>query len=333
MIPGALGALSGPAMQGIVTAQTARTQQGELQGGIASMMSLAAILSPPLMTQTFGYFSSDAAPLYFPGAAFTLAALFTVGSLILFVRISGEDRTRAGFRRSGVTAAGVCATSFVLIRGRSLGVAPGLSDCRMAANAEPGSGWCRRRKRTYLLPPFTASQAGSLYQLHFDWRRGSCRFEDLLPHRSRWQRWPAQLSPKPAPPTSTAPHAGLEEVSRHRPRLRGADEDGPAGEQSSSASPSTRAPRQRLEELHLAPCRYLNFAGGTGGARLFRIRGIIGERREFVDPIDCIGRRHRCAVDFCAAPALPPRYLDVEPGRGPCVDRGRVMGRMRSPAS
>lgn len=86
MVPGALGALVGPAMQGIATSQIGSSQQGELQGGLSSTMSLTAIISPLMMTQTFGYFTSPQAPVYFPGASFALAGILTVLSLVLFLR-------------------------------------------------------------------------------------------------------------------------------------------------------------------------------------------------------------------------------------------------------
>ncbi|MFT6038129.1 MAG: DHA1 family tetracycline resistance protein-like MFS transporter [Candidatus Azotimanducaceae bacterium] len=86
MIPGALGALAGPAMQGIASNQVGASQQGELQGGLSSVVSLTSIISPIAMTQTFGYFTSNAAPIYFPGAAFVLASLLTVASLLMFIR-------------------------------------------------------------------------------------------------------------------------------------------------------------------------------------------------------------------------------------------------------
>lgn len=85
---GALGGFSGPAMQGIASGQISADRQGELQGGISSIMSLTAILSPPVMTQVFGYFTSDEAPIYFPGASFLLAAILTVLGLALFVRFT-----------------------------------------------------------------------------------------------------------------------------------------------------------------------------------------------------------------------------------------------------
>ena len=77
---------AGPAINGIASTQVGAGQQGELQGGLASIMSLASILSPPLMTETFGFFAAAAAPLYFPGAPYILAAALTVLSLALFVR-------------------------------------------------------------------------------------------------------------------------------------------------------------------------------------------------------------------------------------------------------
>jgi DHA1 family tetracycline resistance protein-like MFS transporter len=88
MIPGALGALTGPAMQGIASSQVGSNQQGELQGGLSSMMSLTSIISPVIMTQTFGMFTSPDAPIYFPGASFFLAALLTLIAVALFFRVT-----------------------------------------------------------------------------------------------------------------------------------------------------------------------------------------------------------------------------------------------------
>lgn len=90
MVPGALGGLAGPAMQGIATSQLGPTQQGELQGGIESVMSITSILGPLIMTQTFGYFTSTAAPVYFPSAAFVLAGGLALISLAMFVRTTRD---------------------------------------------------------------------------------------------------------------------------------------------------------------------------------------------------------------------------------------------------
>lgn len=90
MIPGALGGLAGPALNAIASGQVDATQQGELQGGLASMMSLTAIISPPIMTQVFGLFSGSDAAIYFPGAPFLLAAFLTILSLALFFRTTAN---------------------------------------------------------------------------------------------------------------------------------------------------------------------------------------------------------------------------------------------------
>jgi DHA1 family tetracycline resistance protein-like MFS transporter len=94
MVPGALGGLAGPAMQGIATSQLGPSQQGELQGGIESVMSITSILGPLIMTQTFGYFTSSDAPVYFPSAAFVLAGGLALVSLLIFARTTrGLDPT------------------------------------------------------------------------------------------------------------------------------------------------------------------------------------------------------------------------------------------------
>jgi MFS transporter, DHA1 family, tetracycline resistance protein len=81
-----LFALTYPSMNGLASRQIPANAQGELQGAVACLGSLSAILGPPLMTQIFGYFSGPAAPVHLPGAAFLTAAVLTVLSAALFVR-------------------------------------------------------------------------------------------------------------------------------------------------------------------------------------------------------------------------------------------------------
>ena len=54
------------------------------------MSSLTAILSPPVMTQTFAWFTAADNPVYFPGAPFVLAALLTVLALAVFLRVTAR---------------------------------------------------------------------------------------------------------------------------------------------------------------------------------------------------------------------------------------------------
>jgi DHA1 family tetracycline resistance protein-like MFS transporter len=78
-----LGGIAGPALQGIMAGTVLPSEQGELQGGFASLMSLASIVGPILMTGLFSYFTSPATPVYFPGAAMLLGALLTLISALL----------------------------------------------------------------------------------------------------------------------------------------------------------------------------------------------------------------------------------------------------------
>ena len=85
-------ALAFPAINALMSQQVPADAQGELQGGVASLYSLSAIVGPPVMTQLLGYFSSDTAPVYFPGAAFVCAAVLTGVSIILFIRATSAHR-------------------------------------------------------------------------------------------------------------------------------------------------------------------------------------------------------------------------------------------------
>ncbi len=87
-----LGGIAGPALQGIMSNEVPDTAQGELQGGLTSLISITSIIGPPLMTTIFYYFTSpNPMDLYLPGAAFFLGALLTLISLSLAYRaLSGK---------------------------------------------------------------------------------------------------------------------------------------------------------------------------------------------------------------------------------------------------
>lgn len=79
-------AMTYPALNALMSQETPHNAQGELQGAVASVYSLSAIVGPPLMTQVFGLFSSTSAPIHFPGAPFLAAALLTLASAALFAK-------------------------------------------------------------------------------------------------------------------------------------------------------------------------------------------------------------------------------------------------------
>ena len=83
IVPFALGAIGSVALRSHMTKLVEPNQQGELQGAIASIMGLGAILAPPVMTQLFSFYTSPDAPLYFPGVSFALAAFCTLLCVVI----------------------------------------------------------------------------------------------------------------------------------------------------------------------------------------------------------------------------------------------------------
>ncbi len=83
MIPYALGGISGPSLQGIMSSEVPANEQGELQGGLTSLISITSIIGSLLMTTLFAYYTSPSTSMYFPGAPFLLGAVLTVVSAVL----------------------------------------------------------------------------------------------------------------------------------------------------------------------------------------------------------------------------------------------------------
>ena len=86
LVPYCLGGIAGPAIQGIISNEVPPNQQGELQGGLTSLISVTSIIGPPLMTNIFAGFTSKNAIVYFPGAPFLTGAILMLVSLILAMR-------------------------------------------------------------------------------------------------------------------------------------------------------------------------------------------------------------------------------------------------------
>ena len=79
------GAISATLLNAIMSQQVPANAQGELQGAVASLYSLASVVGPPLMTHLFGRFSAPDSHIQFPGAAFLCAALLVATSGALFL--------------------------------------------------------------------------------------------------------------------------------------------------------------------------------------------------------------------------------------------------------
>jgi len=87
-----MGGIAGPALQGIISTQVHRSEQGELQGGLTSLMSATAIVGPLFMNNLFSYFSSKNAPIYFPGAPFIAGAILMFISIMLALPFLKKNR-------------------------------------------------------------------------------------------------------------------------------------------------------------------------------------------------------------------------------------------------
>lgn len=84
MIVFAFGGIAGPSLQSLISSQIPANEQGELQGTLASIVSLTSIIGPFLMNNIlFHYFSQKYTSHYFPGAPFIMGAILSLISAVL----------------------------------------------------------------------------------------------------------------------------------------------------------------------------------------------------------------------------------------------------------
>lgn len=91
ILVGSFSGLTFPAMQQLMTERIAEDAQGELQGTIASIVSITSIFGPLAMTMLIGAYA-DPKGVYLSGAPFLLAALLLMAAIALL---------RASLRRVG----------------------------------------------------------------------------------------------------------------------------------------------------------------------------------------------------------------------------------------
>ena len=99
------GALVMPTVNALMSHRIARDAQGELQGAVASLFSLSAIIGPPLMTHLFARFTAPGAGIHVPGAAFIAAAALAAGCLAIFLISTRETVVEPAAREAAPTAA------------------------------------------------------------------------------------------------------------------------------------------------------------------------------------------------------------------------------------
>lgn len=83
IVPYAFGGLAGPSLQSLMTAQVPKNAQGELQGGLTSLMTVSNIFGPLIMTGIFRFYTNPQNEVYFPGAPFILGTALAILSIVI----------------------------------------------------------------------------------------------------------------------------------------------------------------------------------------------------------------------------------------------------------
>lgn len=87
MVAIALQGLVQPSLMAMLSRRAAPETQGEVQGISSMALGLGAVIAPFLLTPAMAYFTSEAAPFRFAGAAFVVAAVMSVIAMILLQRL------------------------------------------------------------------------------------------------------------------------------------------------------------------------------------------------------------------------------------------------------
>lgn len=85
LVPYCLGGVASPTIQSVISNQVPENEQGALQGGLTSIISISSILGPLIMTGIFYGFTGGGAGFYFPGAPFVLSALLIAIAIWLVI--------------------------------------------------------------------------------------------------------------------------------------------------------------------------------------------------------------------------------------------------------
>ncbi|MCC6553044.1 MAG: TCR/Tet family MFS transporter [Polyangiaceae bacterium] len=97
-LPFALGGISGPATQSLISREVGPSEQGEIQGSLSSLQSVTAIVGPLLATSLFARFTPEAASPRIQGAHYFAAALLNICGLLLALRLFARTPGRGAGR-------------------------------------------------------------------------------------------------------------------------------------------------------------------------------------------------------------------------------------------
>ncbi|HEX2569027.1 MAG TPA: TCR/Tet family MFS transporter [Polyangia bacterium] len=104
----ALGGLAGPAVQGLITREVGPSEQGEIQGSLASLSSVTSFIGPLIGGELLARFSTETAIYRLPGAPFFASALLNSVALLLAVRLFARmPETASAFASASAPAEAV----------------------------------------------------------------------------------------------------------------------------------------------------------------------------------------------------------------------------------
>ena len=84
-----------PMLTALMSKRVPENAQGELQGGLAAIMSIAMLVGTVFYAQLFGYFMSDAAPFQSPNVAYYVAGAGMALTFAVFLWLIGHERESA----------------------------------------------------------------------------------------------------------------------------------------------------------------------------------------------------------------------------------------------
>lgn len=79
--------ISGPAAQGLMTRRVSGSEQGELQGAISSLRSVASLLGPGIFAFSFAFFIDPNRGWVLPGAPWFIAAALLLCAMLIAMRV------------------------------------------------------------------------------------------------------------------------------------------------------------------------------------------------------------------------------------------------------
>jgi len=82
-----MGFMAGPALVSVLSARIGSDLQGTLQGVVASLSGVAAVLTPLVMPHLFSVFSGYSGPMHLPGAPYLLGAVMALVGVMLIKRV------------------------------------------------------------------------------------------------------------------------------------------------------------------------------------------------------------------------------------------------------